>query len=168
MNLGPTNRATLLLERQPWGHIGVMIETGDEDFIAGAKITANRTRHGVGQRGHVGAEDDFVGAAIKKIGHGGARFIQHGVCVAAGGVGAAGVGVVMAQIVGDGVDYAARDLGSAGAIEEDGRMSVHGLGESGKLGANVLDVEGSTRGCFNDVHGSIYFYHGMLRGAWLP
>ena len=72
----------------------------------------------IGQRGHVGAEDDFVGAAVQEVGHGGAGFGDHGVGAAAGGVGSAGVGVVAAQVVGDGVDHALRDLRSAGAVEE--------------------------------------------------
>ncbi len=49
--------------------------------------------------------------------------------MAAGGVGSAGVGVVAAKVVGDGVDDALRNLRSAGAVEERGGMVVDGLGE---------------------------------------
>ena len=53
--------------------------------------------------------------------------------MAAGGVGSAGVGIVAAQVVGDGIDHALRNLRSAGAVEEDGGMAVDGLGERGEL-----------------------------------
>jgi hypothetical protein len=49
--------------------------------------------------------------------------------VAAGGVGSAGVGIVAAQVVGDGVNDALRNLRSAGAVEECGGVGVDGLGE---------------------------------------
>ena len=62
--------------------------------------------------------------------------------MAAGGVGSAGVGVVAAQVVGDGVDHALRNLRSAGAVEEYGGMAVDGLGERGELGADLVEVEG--------------------------
>ena len=114
-------------------------------------------RHGVGQRGHVGAEDDFISGAVEEVGHGGAGFGKHGVGVAAGGVGSARVGVVAAQIIGDGVDDALRNLRSAGAVEERGGVSVDGLGECGELGADVGEVEGSGGEGFSGWHGVHYF-----------
>jgi hypothetical protein len=83
--------------------------------------------HGEGERGHVCAEDDFVGVAIQKVGHGGARFVEDAVGVVAGLIGAVGVGIVARQIVGDGVDYTPRNLRAAGSIHEDSRMSVNRL-----------------------------------------
>ena len=53
----------------------------------------------------------------------------------------------LAEVVGDGVDHALRDLRSAGAVEEGGGMAVHGLGERGELGADVGEVEGGSDGC---------------------
>jgi hypothetical protein len=53
----------------------------------------------------------------------------------------ASVGVVAAEVVGDGVDHALRDLGSAGAVEERGGVGVCGLGQGGELGADVVEVE---------------------------
>ena len=52
---------------------------------------------GESQRGHIGAEDDFIGFAAKKIRHGGTCAGDHRVGAATGGVGAAGVGVVRAS-----------------------------------------------------------------------
>ena len=53
----------------------------------------------------------------------------------------------MAQIVGDGVNHALRNLRPAGAVEEGGGVSVDGLGERGELGADVGEVEGGESGC---------------------
>ncbi len=72
MNFCPANRYSFFFEREPGRDIGVVIEARDQDFVAGAKVAADRARHRVRQRGHVGAEDDFVGAAIQEVGHGGA------------------------------------------------------------------------------------------------
>ena len=93
----PTNRHAFFFEREPGGDVGVVIEARDQDFVAGAEVAADRARHRIGQRGHVGAEDDFIGAAVQKVSHGGAGFGEHGVSVAAGRVGSAGVGVVAAR-----------------------------------------------------------------------
>ena len=121
-----------------------MVEAGDYDFVAGLQLAADGAGHRVGERGHVGAEGDFVGGAVQEVGHGGAGFGDHGVGAAAGGVGSAGVGVVAAQVVGDGVDDALRHLRPAGAVEERGGVSVDGLGEGGELGADVGEVEGGS------------------------
>ena len=144
---------------EPRGNIGVVVEARDDDFVSGLEVAANRAGDGEGQRGHVGTEDDFVGAAVQEVGHGAARLGDHGVGAAAGGVGSAGVGVVVAQIVGDGVDDALRDLRSAGAVEECGGVAVDGLGERGELGADVGEVEGGGRGVFGGRHGELHFYH---------
>ena len=131
-----------------------MIEARDYDFVARAKLavayrSANGAAHGVGERGHVGAEDDFVRGAVQEVGHGASGFGDHGVGVAAGGVGSAGVGVVAAEVVGDGVDDALRDLRAAGAVEEGGLVAVHGLGQRGELGADVGYIKG---GLLSSLH----------------
>ena len=96
VNFCPADGHTFFFEREPGGDVGIVIEAGDEDFVAGAEVASNGAGHGVSERGHVGAEDDFVGGAVEEVGHGGAGFGEHSVGVAAGGVGSAGVGVVAA------------------------------------------------------------------------
>src|SRR5579859_7770802 len=126
MDFGPANGYTAILGHgKPGGDVGIVVETGDDDFVSGLQFTTNRARDGVGQRGHVWAESDFVGAAVEEVGHGGAGFGDHGVGAPAGGIGSAGVGVVVAEVVGDGVDHALRNLRAAGAVEESGRVTVH-------------------------------------------
>src|SRR5437667_12359351 len=92
------------------------------------KLATNRTADSVGQRGHVGTEDNFVGIAVEEIGHGAAGFGNHGVGVAAGRVGAGSIGIVAAEIAGDGINQTLRDWGAAGTIEKHGRMAIYGLG----------------------------------------
>ena len=113
-----------------------MVEAGDEDFVTGAEVAGDGAGDHVGDRGHVRAEDDFVGGAVQDVGHGGAGIGDHGVGVAAGGVSSARVGVVAAEVVGDGVDDALRNLGASGAVEEGGGVVVDELGERGELGAD--------------------------------
>ena len=113
----------------------------EQDFIARMKLATNRTADSVGQRGHVGTEDNFVGIAVEEIGHGAAGFGNHGVGVAAGRVGAGSIGIVAAEIAGDGVDHRLRDLGAAGAIEKGGGMTVDGLGQRRELGTGPGEVE---------------------------
>ena len=145
VDLGPADgHSAILCHLQPRGNVGVVVEAGDDDFVSGLQLAANGAGHGVGQRGHVGAEGDFVGGAVQEVGHGAAGFGDHGVGAAAGGVGSAGVGVVAAQVVGDGVDHALRDLRPAGAVEERGGVSVDGLGEGRELGADGGEVEGGS------------------------
>ena len=62
-----------------------MVEARDHDFVAGPEFAADGAANGEGQRGHVGAEGDFVGVAVQEVGHGPAGFGDHGVGVAAGG-----------------------------------------------------------------------------------
>ena len=85
--------APSFFERAPGRDVGVVIEMGQHDFVARTKLTSDGAADGVGERGHVGTEDDFVRIATQKICHGGAGVIDDGVRAAAGGIGAAGVGV---------------------------------------------------------------------------
>ena len=122
-----------------------MIEEGEDDFVSGDEIAAESSTHGEGKRGHVGAEDDFVGIAIEKVGHGGARFDEDLVGIVAGLIGSVGVGVVAGEIVRDGVDDALGNLRAAGAIEKDGGISVDSLAQGGELRANPIYIEGEGR-----------------------
>src|SRR5438105_3021925 len=110
-----------------------MIEMGEHDFVARTKLTSDGAAHGVGERRHVWAEDDFIRIAAQKICHGSAGFIDNSICAAAGGIGATGVGVRLRQIIADGVNDALWNLCAAGAVEKDGGVAVYGLGQGRKL-----------------------------------
>src|SRR5206468_12237122 len=137
VDLDPSDGDTSVLGHlQPRGTVGVVVEASDYNFVSSLQLAANGAGHGIGERRHVGAEGNFVGGAVQEVGHGAAGFDDHGVGASAGGVGSAGVGVVTAEVVGDGVDHALRHLRPSGAVEKRGGVSVDGLGEGGELGAD--------------------------------
>ena len=115
-NLRPANSDTALCQRLPWGDVGVVIEARQHDFIARPEFATDGSTDREGQRSHVWTEDNFVCAAIEKIGHGGTRIRDHAIGMATGGIGSAGVGIVAAQIFGDGVNHPLRNLRAAGAV----------------------------------------------------
>ena len=72
VDLGPADgHAAIFCHGEPGGNVGVVVEAGDDDFVAGLQIAADGAGDGEGQRGHVRTEDDFVGAAVQEVGHGG-------------------------------------------------------------------------------------------------
>src|SRR6266513_5001748 len=99
-----------------------MVEMGHHEFIARTKLASEGAAHGVGKRRHVRAEDGFVRIAAQKICHSGAGVIDDRIGAAAGGVGAASVGIRCRQIIANGVDYALWDLRAAWAVEKDSRI----------------------------------------------
>ncbi len=121
VNIGLTDDDAFFFERAPRRDVGVVIERGDDDFVAGLEITGNRSREREGDRGHVLAEDDFVFVAIEEVGHCGAGGGDHRVVAAAGFEGAASVGVGGEEIICDGVHDLLGNLRAGGAVEECGR-----------------------------------------------
>ena len=148
----PRSFLKILCHLQPRRDVGVVVKARDHDFVARLEFAADGAGHRIGQRGHVLTEDDFIGAAVQEVGHGAARFGDHGVGVAAGGVGSARVGVVAAKIVGYGVDHALRDLRPARAVEKRGRVAVDSLRERRELGPDVGEVEGRGESGFSGRH----------------
>jgi hypothetical protein len=112
-------------ERAPGGDVGVVVEGGDDDFVASFQLAADGASEREGDGGHVLAEDDFIGVAVEKIRHGGARGGDHGIVGAAGGEGPAGVGVGGEEIILYRVHDLLGDLRARGAIEERGGLAVH-------------------------------------------
>ena len=148
--------APIFCHGQPRRDVRVVIEASHEDFVPAIEVAADGARDGEGQRRHVGTEGDFVGAAVQEVGHGAASPRDHCVGVSAGRVSSASIGVVVAQVGGDGVDHALRDLRSARAVEERGGVAVHGLRERRKLRADVGEVEGSGQGFDQRAHRSLF------------
>ena len=88
----------------------------------GCKRARQRAAEAEGQRRHVGAEDDLLGAGgVEEIGHGAPGFVHQGVGAAAGGERAAVVGVVGHQVIDHPVDHVLRHLGPAGIVQIDVR-----------------------------------------------
>jgi len=143
--------------------VSIVVEMSEQDFIAGTEFAADGTADGEGQRGHIGAEDYFVLIASEKIRHGGACTGNDGVSAAAGGIGAAGVGVGVRQIFGDGVDHALRYLSAARAVEEDGGLAVKRLRQRWELRADPGEIESSGFG-LGSWHG-VPVVRGLCFGA---
>ena len=118
-----------------------MIEQGENDFVARAEVAADGAAHGVGQRRHVEAKDDFVGIAMKEVGHGCTSGGDGVIGAATGEEGATGIGVGVLQVVADGIDDALRNLRAARTVEVGGGLAVHFFGEGRELLANSRNVE---------------------------
>jgi hypothetical protein len=141
VNIGLTDDDAFFFECAPGRDVGVVIESGDDNFVAGLEITSDRSRECERDRRHVLAEDDFVFAAIEEVGHCGAGGGDHRVVAAAGFEGAASVGVGGEEIIRDGVHDLLGDLGAGGAVEESGLVAVDLEIEGWKLLADPGDVE---------------------------
>ena len=111
-------------KRAPRRDVGVMVQCGDDDFVARVQLAADGSSQREGDGGHVLAETYFIGGAIEKIGHGLARAANHGVVAPTGGEGSAGVGVIVEQIILNSVDDLLGDLRACGAVKKSGGLAV--------------------------------------------
>jgi hypothetical protein len=78
---------------------------------------------------------------MQEVAHGLARLRDHGVRVTAGRIGSARVGVVAAQVAGNRVNHALRNLRPARPVEKGSRVPVHSLSKRRKLRTGVGEVE---------------------------
>jgi hypothetical protein len=135
----PRGDAAVLLQRRPRRHVAVVIDLRDHHLVALAPLAAERAREVEGERRHVLAERDLVGAAVHEVGDRPACRRDERVGLLAGGVLPVGVRVVMEQVVGHGIHDFARHLGAARSVEvRHGVAVVHAL-ERGKVRADLLD-----------------------------
>jgi hypothetical protein len=132
---------SFFFERAPRGDVGVVVERGDDNFVAVFQITSDGTSEPEGDRRHVLAEDDFVFAAAEEVGHRSARRRDHRVVAAAGFESAASVGVSGEEIICDGVHDLFGDLGAGGAVEECGGVAIDLEIERWELLTDPGDVE---------------------------
>ena len=131
----PHNRP-FLLQRQPWGDIGVMIETCNHDLISVPNLSTDRAAHCKGEGRHVPTEDHLIGVASQQIRNPGMGRPVHVVGPPAGDKCAMCVRIGMNEVVGHGIHHSLRHLSAAGRIHEYGRPAVHHFGQRRKLGAN--------------------------------
>src|SRR5208282_6912273 len=66
VNLGPADGDAFFFEGEPGGDVGVVVEAGDQDFVAGAEIAADGAGHHVGKAGHVGPKTISSAAQWRK------------------------------------------------------------------------------------------------------
>ncbi len=133
-------------EPAPRIDVGVVIELGHDDLVAGGPAPAERAPEVERQRRHVGAERDLLGPAAEQVGERRARGVERGVGLDARREGPVRVGVVVEQVVAHRVHHRARHLRAAGAVEVgDGRAAVAAL-EGGELRADLVDARRGARG----------------------
>jgi len=118
-----------------------VIQAGDHDGLSGLPGAGDGAADVQGEGGHVGAEDDLLGAGgVKPIGHGLVGGFQHSIRLAAAGKGAAVVGVVQGEVVHHALQSGLGDLRSAGVIKV---IKVdHRAAQGGKTRTNQVQVEG--------------------------
>jgi len=157
-NVDLADDGTFFFERLPGREIRIMVEGGQEDFVARAKLAADRAREGECNRGHVLAEDDLIGVTMKEIGHGRARAGDHLVGSTAGQEGATRVGVGVHQVALDGVHHLRGNLRSRGSVEKRGGLAVDLRLQGRKLGANPGDIQSALRASIDSrcAHGSCF------------
>ena len=130
--------AAVLRRQQPRGDVGIVVQPGDDDLIAGVE----RPREGAGQaqreRGHVGAEDDlFAARGVEHVGHGLVRLVQHSIRITAGLEGAFVIRVALHQVFLNPLGGPAGDLRAAGVVEKDSRAV-----KRGEFCADAVAIEG--------------------------
>jgi hypothetical protein len=143
--------APLRFERFPGCDVGIMIQARQDDLITRANVTPKCAADRKGQRGHVRSENHLVRSTSQQISHNGARCVNCLVSTATGCKCAMGIGIVVDQIIGDGIDHPLRNLRPARTIEKHGRMSIHLLCQRRKLCANPGQIEGVHAALLNSI-----------------
>ena len=81
--------------QRPRRGVGVVIQTGDDNDVAGVPLPRDRTANVERQAGHIVAEDNFIRrSSVQEFRHGDMGLMQHRIGFNAGGKGAFVVGVV--------------------------------------------------------------------------
>src|SRR3954451_17175958 len=93
-----------------------------------------------GERSCICAEGDFFRRAAEKVAEGLPSVLEHHVGFGAGGVVPVSISVMVAQVVGNGIDDGLRHLRSAGAVEIRDGKAVVDAAKRWELSANRFEV----------------------------
>src|SRR5215831_9941756 len=110
-----------------------MIEQRQNDLVAWSQLLPDCPRYRIRQGGHVRSKNDLVRIAVKKIAHCSSGASNHPIRVSAGLVGAAGIGIVSAQVLRYSVNHTLGNLRPTRPIEEHCWLAVHGLRQRREL-----------------------------------
>ena len=113
-----------------------MIQFRDHHFIARPPLPADAPRGVKRDRGHVIAKDDFARRGVEQIGERFARLRQGGVGLGAGRIIPVRVGVVVKEIIRNGVGNRPGHLRSSRAVKISDRFSRVPPEQGGKAAAN--------------------------------
>jgi hypothetical protein len=121
VNIDRPDDRPLSREIGPWRHVGIVVQIGDHDLIAGTKCLPERAGKMKRQGGHAGAKEDcrrVVGNAdqvrdrLPGIGDNGIRALT-------GAKRPADIGIAVRVVAGHRIDHTLRHLCPAGVVEED-------------------------------------------------
>ena len=104
-------------ELEPRRDVAVVVETRDEDLVAGDERAAQRACEREVERRHVLSEDRLLGPAAEEARGGGMCLLDELVAASAGGERAAEVRVRLAEVRADRVDHGLRALRAARRVE---------------------------------------------------
>ena len=142
----PQPRPLFLSQDLPGDNVGVMLHSGDDDFIAGANLlAAPGLRHQVDALGSAAHKDDFpVGGGVEQL----ARlfpgpFVGVSSPLAEGVHAAVDIGVFVGVVVDQRVDDRLGFLAGGGVVQIDQRLAVDGLLQDGKVRPDAGRVEGN-------------------------
>ena len=139
--VGDTDNRTGLLQGLPGGEVGVVIEIGQHDLIAGLELPPQGAAERESQAGHVGTENGFVCVTAEEVGSGLVGCGNDLVGALAREKRPVGVGVGVDERIADGVDNALRDLRTARSIQKDDGRTGDLKRQGGKLRADPSEVE---------------------------
>ena len=134
-------RAPLLGGQRPGHHIGVVIQPGQHNFVAGAELPGQRAAEMEGEGCHIVSKDHFVRVAAQQISHGLVGRSDHRIRAQAGFKAAVGVGIAPGQVVHHRPDHIPVDLRAAGVVEKYGGPAVILLLQGRELLANRVDIQ---------------------------
>ena len=135
--------AGLFGHQLPGHDVGVVLEPGEQDFIAALQARARiGLRHEVDGLGGAAREDDFARRRrIHEVAHAFARMLEHLRGFLAQLMHAAmHVGVVQSLVGVDGGDDAGGPLRGRGAVEEHQRLAMHLAREDGEVAPDAFRV----------------------------
>jgi hypothetical protein len=124
-------------ELEPGGDVPVVVESRDDDLVAGPQLPAEGAREREVECRHVLSEPDLPGRRAEEPGGSLVRLGDDRVCPAARLEGALDIRIRVSEASRDRVDHGEGHLGATWAVEE-GEPTCQG----GKLGARSGDVEG--------------------------
>lgn len=127
--------------RQPGGDVGVVVETADDEFVAGRPVARQGTRNGQRQRRHVRAERDFLPPRVQQIRGGPMRLRGDRIDRDRHRERPAGVRRPADEMRRYRLDRVRAYLGAAGRVEVDPAPAIVLGVESGKAGAHGIDGE---------------------------
>ena len=141
MDVHKADHAAAFFQRRPGRNIGVVVEPRHDDFIPRREFPAEGAAQREGQRGHVGAKNNFLRIAAQQVGHGRMRSGDNLIGAPAGGKRSMRIGVGGGQVPAHRVNHALRHLRASRAVEERGGVAIHFHGECGELRPDPIDVK---------------------------